>query len=191
MTSKEANVELSCPLCTTSGLKFTRINDYLRHQRLFHAHQANFRLICGIGGCKRCYTNIGTFQNHVYNVHYCKNDDSSFSQDTTPEDPSDNSATASDTVDNSDNYGDFNDDNSFPDSESARDSLHCSGYPLQNSSALFLLGLKEKYKLTQVAIKGVIEGVSSLNQHQLSLLRIQVFEFCLHCCLQNIMLTGF
>ena len=87
MTSKEANVELSCPLCTTSGLKFTRINDYLRHQRLFHAHQANFRLICSIGGCKRWYTNIGTFQNHVYNVHCCKNDNSSFSQDTTPEDP--------------------------------------------------------------------------------------------------------
>ena len=38
--------------------------------------------------------------------------------------------------------------------------------PLQHSSALFLLGLKEKHKLTQVTIEGVIEGVSSLNQHQ-------------------------
>ena len=37
-------------------------------------------------------------------------------------------------------------------------------HSLQNSTALFLLGLKEKYKLTQVAIQGVI-GVSSLTQH--------------------------
>ena len=184
MTSKEtSNVELACPLCTnTPSLKFTRISDYLKHQRLFHVHQANFRLTCGIGGCKRSYTNIGTFQNHVYSVHYCKNDDTSFSENT-----SDYNATTSDIFDNNDECGDFNhdvDENSFADNESAqfannesaRDSLHCSSNPLQNSSALFLLGLKEKYKLTQVAIQGVIEGVSSLSQHQMSLLRAQVFE---------------
>jgi len=45
---------------------------------------------------------------------------------------------------------------------------------LQKSSALFLLGLKEKYKLTQVAIQGIIEGVTSITQQRISILRSQV-----------------
>ena len=42
--------------------------------------QADFRVTCGISGCQRSYTNMGTFQNHVYNVHYCKKDTTSDSQ---------------------------------------------------------------------------------------------------------------
>lgn len=146
------------------------ISDYLKHQQLFHAHQPNFRLICGTGGCKRSYTNM----NDVYSIHYCKNDDTSFSQVTISEN-SDNNATTSDILNNSDEYSNFNhDENSFADNECARDLLHFSSNSLQNLSALFLLGLKEKYKLTQVAIQGVIEGVSNLIQHQMSLLRSQV-----------------
>ena len=69
MTSKEtSNTEVACPLCTSKDMKFTRIVDYLKHQRLFHAHQPNFRLTCDIGGCKISYTNMGTFQNHVYSL---------------------------------------------------------------------------------------------------------------------------
>ena len=37
--------------------------------------------------------------------------------------------------------------------------------PLLHSSALFILGLKEKYKLSQVALQEVMEGVTSLSYH--------------------------
>ena len=45
---------------------------------------------------------------------------------------------------------------------------------LQKSSALFLLGLKEKHKLTQVAIQEIVENVTSLTQQRLSFLKHQV-----------------
>ena len=38
----------------------------------------------------------------------------------------------------------------------------CSREVLQKSTALFLLGLKEKHKLTQAAVQSVVEGVTSL-----------------------------
>ena len=45
---------------------------------------------------------------------------------------------------------------------------------LQKSSAVFLFGLKEKFKLTQVAIQEIVEGVTSLTQKRISILHSQV-----------------
>jgi len=45
---------------------------------------------------------------------------------------------------------------------------------LHHCSALFILGLKVKFKLPQVAIQGIIEGVTNLTQHQNNLLKSQV-----------------
>ena len=50
----------------------------------------------------------------------------------------------------------------------------CSMDTLQKSSAMFLLGLKDKFKLTQVAIQEIVEGVTSLTQKCISVLRSQV-----------------
>ena len=50
----------------------------------------------------------------------------------------------------------------------------CSQEVLQKSTALFLLGLKEKHKLTQAAVQSVVEGVTSLLQQQLDILHTQV-----------------
>jgi len=45
---------------------------------------------------------------------------------------------------------------------------------LQKSSALFILGIKEKHKLTQTAIQGDLNGVTNLSQHRLSMLHSKV-----------------
>ena len=45
---------------------------------------------------------------------------------------------------------------------------------LQKSTALFLLGLKEKHKLTQAAVQSVVEGATSLLQQRLDILHTQV-----------------
>ena len=47
---------------------------------------------------------------------------------------------------------------------------------LQKSTALFLLGLKEKHKLTQAALQSVVEGVTSLLQQRLDILHTQVYS---------------
>ena len=169
-----SNVELTCSLCTNiQRVKFT-FNDYLKHLRLFHVHQANFRVTCGIGGCQQSYTNIRTFQNHVYDVHYYKSD---CTLDCTilPEVES-SLENNTDDGENDEEVNDFNYDENAIAVDSTDPTADLPQHSLQNSAALFLLGLKEKFKLTQVAIQGVIEGVSSLTQHQMSLLKTQVLE---------------
>ena len=55
------------------------------------------------------------------------------------------------------------------------DSQPCSSKEsLQKSSAIFLLGLKEKFKLTQVSLQGVIQGVTALTQQNIGMLKSQV-----------------
>ena len=44
----------------------------------------------------------------------------------------------------------------------------------QHCFCLFLLGLKEKHKLTQTAIQSIVEGVITLTQLQISILKPQV-----------------
>ena len=46
---------------------------------------------------------------------------------------------------------------------------------LQKSSALLLLGLKEKYKLPQSTVQGIVHGITSLLQQQMDTLKSQVF----------------
>lgn len=62
---------INCSLCLASGMQLgLKICDYIKHLRLFHTHQVDFKFTCGIDGCVRSYTNIGTFKNHVSAVHY-------------------------------------------------------------------------------------------------------------------------
>ena len=63
--------------------------------------------------------------------------------------------------------------------------IQCSSELSQKSSALFLLGLKENYKLSLVAVQGVLEGVTNLSQQQLNLLHSKVYVYiqllwCIH-----------
>ena len=52
--------------------------------------------------------------------------------------------------------------------------LCCSEVHLQKCSAIFLLGLKEKFKLTQVTLQGVIQSVSTLYYQNVMGLKAQV-----------------
>lgn len=144
-----------CPPERTSHLRFN-LTDYLKHVKLIHSHQPGFQLTCGIAGCIRTFKNFRTFRDHV----------STFNS----QDPN-----ASNTVppsihedDNGDSYE--GDDHNSLSHENTDDQAKC----LQKSSALFLMGLKEKYKLTQVALQGVIEGATSLTQCRLDALRSQI-----------------
>ena len=79
--------------------------------------------------------------------------------------------------------------NDFSDvTDSDNDDLHCEGTVetlenhqstiqpvMQESSALFLLGIKEKFKLTQSSIDGIVQGVTAMNQQHLSALKSQVY----------------
>ena len=162
--------EIICKLCSAAPHLTFNIKGYIQHIRLFHAHHPDFNVICGIGGCQRSYTNCGTFLNHVYAVH-------GESPKATCQVLSQNSR--SEEYDQSINHDDYEEDEyqnygvELP-SQSYDNQIHCSQEFLQKSVATFLLGLKEKFKLTQVSLQGIIQGVTSLNNQNISILKTQV-----------------
>ena len=134
---------ITCKLCSaTSHLKL-QTKEYIQHIKHFHAHQPDFKVICGISGCQRTYTNFGTFHNDVYDVH----------SDSTTTEPI---GVASVNVISVDVDGGYtrNNDSSDDDCIAMTDSCNnhnepcCSQDILKRSAAMALLGLKEKFKLT-------------------------------------------
>ena len=154
-----------CQLCSATDHLKLSLTDYLKHLRLFHANQADFRVICGIDGCQRRFKHAGTYQNHIYTVHkqctfVCNSNEGHSTV-------GDNSVSrCSMTVDEASDEADI--------SQPVDDKQPTTPPSLHHSSALFLLGLKEKFKLSQVAMQGIIEGITTLSQHQNSLIKSQV-----------------
>ena len=167
---------ISCSLCCLSGLKINvKICDYIKHLRLLHAHQTNFNFTCGIDGCLRSFTNIGTFKNHVSAMHY-----NVFPVSNAPTEalPDSSESYIADTsiveLGTSTSIDDDIEENMVIEKDVCVAPEDFSLSMLQKSSALFLLGLKEKHKLTQVAIQEIVENVASLTQQRLSFLKHQV-----------------
>ena len=50
---------------------------------------------------------------------------------------------------------------------------------LQRSSAQFLFGIKEKFKLTQIAVQGIMEGTASITQQCITKLKSEVANLSL------------
>lgn len=159
---------LSCQLCSAaSHIKFT-MKSYIQHLRLFHGNQLDFRIKCGIGGCQSSYTNCGTFINHIYAIHpngfaanpipMSSENDQVESQDCISVEVANGSTGVQQGCDMqlSENYSCY------------------SPETAKKLSASFLLGLKEKFKLTQVSIQGIIHGVTALDQYNISNLKLQV-----------------
>ncbi len=58
---------LPCPLCGFHGQN--HLSELMRHIRLFHADESNFKIDCTLQGCCRTFTNYLTYRNHVYAFH--------------------------------------------------------------------------------------------------------------------------
>lgn len=164
-----------CPLCSNVAHLTLDFKGLLKHLSLFHAHHPDFKVPCGIDGCLRQFTNLRTYQNHMSSVHNCcmGNESEALEQDSlrvieSSSDRNENNYTCDD-IDTSNV-----EENDDADLNTSTETPACSKELLQKSSALFLLGLKEKYKLTQVSIQGIVDGVTSLTQQNMSFLQSQV-----------------
>ena len=207
-------IEVTCPLCSGLSVKFN-IADYVKHLRLFHAHRPDFKVTCGINGCLRSYSNLGSFKNHISFVHNtselvdyagsseaCVNHEADelagddITNDTSSEFDSDDEIPTSDENSiSSHNTPDLTEENHIPDrilvvqslvdesnSDAPGDDIPTwTAKDLQKSSAQILYGIKEKYKLTQVAIQGIIEGTTSLTQQCITLLKSKVYTYVIYC----------
>lgn len=169
-----------CPLCKDARhLKFDR-RDFVKHLRLFHVHQPGFKVPCMKDGCPRTFTNLRTFENHLSTAHTTCTYGSISSEMTVEqrEDSEDNRSSCDSSEDIFDDVelDDNNDDQCLDD---ATENPCISQDLMQRSSVLFLLNLKEKYKLTQAAIQGIIAGFTDIAEQQISFVKSQVRTYIL------------
>ena len=155
---------LICPLCSPEMTVNLNMNltEFLKHIQLFHSHQPGFSITCGLNGCLRSFSSFQAFRNHVYSYH---GGESSLDQRQTADGESDGTG---------DIGGDDGDDDGDGDDGISFDSEMRETPPSQRNAAMFLMGLKEKYMITQVALQGVIEGVTNLVQSHLDTLHSQI-----------------
>ena len=173
---------ISCPLCPVSFRKLSSVSEYTKHLRLFHATKPDFKITCGFNGCQRVYTNYGTFKNHLYGMHSGGIDnitDATLESEmpicsdlnSADDVPASETMSGDYDIDSDDDVNDL--ENSINGSDEM-DSLCCPPDAMQKSSALFLLGLKEKHKLTQVTVQSIIDNVTTLTQQRMSSSKSQV-----------------
>lgn len=155
---------LICPLCPVERTVQLNLDlkNYLKHIKLFHSHQPSFSIMCGLGGCLRTFNNFQVFRNHISAYH---------SSDPMLLDEQSTHIQSDGNIDD-ESVGGVEETSSI---ETSFENLGSgSRNDLQKSTAIVLMGLKEKYKLTQVALQGVIESTTSLVQCRLSELYSQV-----------------
>ena len=145
---------ITCPLCPT--LCCNSFREYLQHVQLMHSSLPNFSITCGIGGCLRTFRKMGPFRNHI-SAYHSKSDLSTISTDTSRITESEESTSYNNEDDDLDNSSEID-----------------PQIALKSYVARFLLQLKEKQKLTQVAVQSVIEGVTSLVQFHLNALNTKI-----------------
>jgi len=174
-----STANFSCPLCSNAAHLMLDFKGLIKHLNLFHAHQPDFKVPCGINGCLRHFTNLRTYQNHVSSVHSFMGVTSSIQNSSAS-----TSGCISDSHENNSSANGNDISSTTAEEESTfvgfNGSIQSPALLFQKSSALFLLGLKEKYKLTQISIQGIVDGVTSLTQCNMSVLKSQV---CLYQCL--------
>ena len=150
----------TCKLCSAASHLRFQVKEYIQHIKLFHAHQVDFKIICG---------------NHVYAVHGEEDcEDISVNNVSMDCDEDNNNRD-----DDDDNYSD--DDDVFMDQPASQISAIHDSQPssskeiVQKSSAILLLGLKNLN--SQISLQGVIQGVIALTQQNISMLKSQVCTY--------------
>lgn len=138
----------------------------------------DFKITCGIDGCQRTYSNLGTFLNHVLAVHgdVCTRTTGTIPTNNNAKVMCQDSDEFGDSEHNSDTDSSLSDSNEYAEynTETDSDLQGISQEVIQKSSALALLGLKEKFKLTQVSLQGIVQSMTSLSQQHTSALKAQV-----------------
>ena len=141
-----------CPHC---AYRCTDYRSYARHVFESHSSIPNFSFTCGIKGCIRRLRNYHTLQSHLARNH-CGEDLNSVLYDS----PSESILRSDTAAENDLRASELDDDLGLEQSQrvcTAQSEGVIAVNELQKSSALFLLTLKEKYKLTQTAIDFAVD----------------------------------
>ena len=159
--ASSSTAKMVCSLCPAERTEHLSLNltSFLKHVKLFHAHQPGFKITCGISDCQRSYTNFRTLQDHVSALQRYQLNPSNIVPSSCTE--------LDDDISSEDERNDSSEPTCVQSHSSVRDLM-------QKSAALFIMGLKEKHKLSQAAVQSIISGATSLHQLQLDMVLEQV-----------------
>ena len=158
----------------------------MKHVHHVHSYQSNFSVVCGISGCPRTYNKFSSYKKHVYRVHR-QDCNLGIGQPITLlpiTDATDTEAICDivqpleESVD--EECGIIDDTTGQPQQQ------HVTA--VSHHAAMMLLQLKQKYKLSQVALDAVTEEFTSLLQYKLSEVEESILKLD-HCETREIKLA--
>ena len=149
-----------CQLCNHfASLSYDSV---LRHIGAVHSHQSGFRVQCGFDSCPRILTNYHAFRRHLRKKHsYClKAYNPTFNEEQLGE------ITTLSIVDASGGPGSQDVEHSCGSQHGTR-----SGSDACHSNAMYILKLKEKYKLSQTTVDSILSDTEEVAQRVVSRLQ--------------------
>ena len=157
-----------CSLCRSY---FRDVPTWFSHIRLVHGNDPDFSMQCGIDGCSKVFKTFSGLNTHVYRHHrdiICKDPVNV---------PPNIDTVASETPDNDGNcanhhpnIGDDVDESRAHVMETSMEAhiaqlLAEDEEEQKKAAALFLLEMREKFSISQVAINGIVTGCEKLFHH--------------------------
>ena len=136
----------------------------LRHMAAVHAHDPNFSVCCGIEGCTRTYFNFYSFKKHLYRKHRCSLE---MMHPFVSNSPLDMTGGDAEEVVSVGERSDLPVDGDQPDKQ-------LPSFEYMKQTSLFLLKVKEIWKVSQVALDGLIADVTSMLQRTINQIKHEV-----------------
>ena len=157
-----------CELCYFRCQNF---HLYVKHTFESHSTESNFKFTCGVDSCQQTFRRYSAIKSHFNRKHRGSNFESvelhRNIQSSARNESEENNGGDYDNFDMNGNL--FNGDSDL-DNVSDIDIHDDGGYSssIEHSAGLFLITLKERYRLTQVAVDFAIEQVQMMIQRALS-----------------------
>lgn len=161
--------------CTRCSFRSEDKLSFIRHTFESHSSEVNFKHTCGINGCPRTFSRYSSFLSHANRQHHNWRqqwDGRGLNVAVTTEMVESNPDAPGPTMNEDDTLSTEHDEDLHDEDFTPQQALH-------KMAALFLLTLKEKYKLTQSAVNFATDAVKnmfSVAQHQGTLGQLNPFE---------------
>ena len=136
-------MRFTCTIC--QRFAYPNLQGVMRHIGSVHAHEPYFKVTCGIGGCPRTYTNFPSFQKHIRRVHVTVLE-----------------------LENADSFTDPLESDTELEGVNPGSAISETRFSLKRNAALFLLKTKDKGRVSQATLDGLVSDMTNFIQIRLN-----------------------
>ena len=161
---RAVNMSYYCNFCP---FRCTKWKENVKHVFQCHSSSPNFRYVCGLSGCVQSFKTYSAYSSHLLRKH--ENRDFTQLQSAVVTDPVSGPESQKQDLENDVQLSGIED----------HDGLYTptvTSTPAQRSSALLLLTLKERYRLTQAGVNFSVDQVKQVVENVLDEVKSSVQE---------------